>query len=145
MKVRYGSVIVDLVVRFMVPFIQVFAIYVVAHGHYGPGGGFQGGAILAASVLLLRLCVGHDYAVSRYPLKVMLPLGGMGVFLFALTGIVPMAFGAEFLDYAHLPVPGVEETSVTRGWGSLFIEIGVGLGVLGILVSIFDDLMGREE
>ena len=41
--------------RFLTPFIQLFALYVIVHGHYGPGGGFQGGGILAASIILLRL------------------------------------------------------------------------------------------
>ncbi|GAB4243666.1 MAG: Na(+)/H(+) antiporter subunit B [Thermoleophilia bacterium] len=145
LKVRYDSVIIDLVVRIMVPFIQVFALYVVAHGHYSPGGGFQGGAIMAASVLLLRLSLGQAYTSRLYPLRSMLVLAGVGVFIFAVTGIVPMVFGGNFLDYGFLPFPGDVEPSVVRGWGSLFIEIGVALGVFGILVSIFDDLMGREE
>ena len=29
--------------RLLIPFIQLFALYVIAHGHHSPGGGFQGG------------------------------------------------------------------------------------------------------
>src|SRR5665811_487066 len=83
MKLRYESVIVDLAVRILVPFIQIFALYVVTHGHYSPGGGFQGGAILAASILLLRLSLGQEHAARRFPTKVMLPLGGLGVLIYA--------------------------------------------------------------
>ena len=36
------SLIIRVASRFMVPFIQLFGLYVVAHGHYSPGGGFQG-------------------------------------------------------------------------------------------------------
>ena len=38
------SLIIRVAARFMTPFIQVFGLYVIAHGHYSPGGGFQGGS-----------------------------------------------------------------------------------------------------
>ena len=38
--------------RMIVPFSMIFALYVIAHGHHSPGGGFQGGVILGASVIL---------------------------------------------------------------------------------------------
>jgi multisubunit Na+/H+ antiporter MnhB subunit len=57
MRGYYDDRIVALSSRLVVPFIQLFALYVVFHGHYSPGGGFQGGAMLAASFLLIRLSV----------------------------------------------------------------------------------------
>ena len=46
------NVIVETVSRVMIPFIQLFALYVIIHGASGPGGGFQGGVIFAASIIL---------------------------------------------------------------------------------------------
>ena len=43
MREPYHNTIVDGVARLLVPFIQLFALYVISHGHYGPGGGFQAG------------------------------------------------------------------------------------------------------
>ena len=37
------SLIIQTSVRIMVPFIQLYGLYVIVHGHYSPGGGFQGG------------------------------------------------------------------------------------------------------
>lgn len=42
------SVVIRTVVRIMVPFIEIFALYVIMHGASGPGGGFQGGVIFGA-------------------------------------------------------------------------------------------------
>ena len=39
----------------MTPFIQLFGLYVIAHGHHSPGGGFQGGVILGTSLILLAM------------------------------------------------------------------------------------------
>ena len=49
-----------------------------------------------------------------------------------------------FLDYSALPIPGIADSHL-RSQGILFIEIGVGLGVYGILVTIFDTLLGPER
>jgi multicomponent Na+:H+ antiporter subunit B len=52
------DVIIQTVCRILIPFIQLFGLYVIVHGHHSPGGGFQGGVILAASFILL--CVAYD-------------------------------------------------------------------------------------
>ena len=43
------------------------------------------------------------------------------------------------LDYHTLPLGN--DLAAVRGWGILFVEIGVGLAVMGILVAIYDDLL----
>ena len=50
--------------RFVVPFMQIFGLYVIAHGHYSPGGGFQGGVILGASIILMAM-TGERIALTR--------------------------------------------------------------------------------
>ena len=44
------DLIVTNTVRLIVPVIQIFAFYVLAHGHVSPGGGFQGGVVMGASL-----------------------------------------------------------------------------------------------
>lgn len=58
--------IVSIVSRLVSPFIMIFALYVVFHGHYSPGGGFQGGTMLAAAVLLIRLAAGSDISQLQF-------------------------------------------------------------------------------
>lgn len=48
------SLIIQNIVRIMVPFILVFGAYVTVYGHISPGGGFAGGTILAAALILER-------------------------------------------------------------------------------------------
>ncbi len=131
--------IVSLVSRVVSPFIMVFALYVIFHGHYSPGGGFQGGTMLAAAVLLVRLAAGRQVSQLQFKKSWGTPLGSLGVFIYFFTGFLAMALGGNFLNYGFLPL-GLEP-AVTRGWGILSIEIGVGLAVMGILVAIYDDLL----
>jgi multicomponent Na+:H+ antiporter subunit B len=135
---RYHSVVVELVSRIVVPAIQLFAIYVITHGHYSPGGGFQGGAILAASVLLLRLTLGPEESFRRFPPGVGLPLAALGLLAFLLIGLVSVAQGGAFLDYGNLPLP--LDPAYIRYYGILAVEVAIGLIVWGTLVAIFDQI-----
>lgn len=131
--------IIVLVSRIVAPFIMLFALYVISHGHYSPGGGFQGGTILAASVLLLRLAVGSDIAQLLFKKNLGTPLGSAGVLIYFGTGFLAMLSGGEFLNYRFLPF-GLEPAEL-RSLGILMVEIGVGLAVMAILVAIYDDLL----
>lgn len=142
MDIRHDSIIVDMVCRAMVPFIQLFALYVLAFGHYSPGGGFQAGAILAGSVLLTRLCLGRERSYRRYPPDLGPAMAAIGLLIYSGIGLVAMLSGGTYLDYASLPIPGFE-APMLRYYGILGIEIGVAMGVCGIMVTIFDSLIGE--
>jgi multisubunit Na+/H+ antiporter MnhB subunit len=43
MTSRFDSIFLEVVVKAMVPLIQVFAFYVITHGHYSPGAASRGG------------------------------------------------------------------------------------------------------
>ena len=56
----FGSPVGDVACRLLVPFMWLFAGYVLVHGHESPGGGLKAGVILAASFILNRLVHGSD-------------------------------------------------------------------------------------
>jgi len=143
---RFDSVVVRTAAKILVPFIQVFALYVVFHGAKSPGGGFQGGAMLAASIILTRFTAAPEISLRYLPDLWALRLGGVGVLIYAVVGLLPLLWGAPFLDYGALPIPGVHANEV-RALGIEAVEVGVALAVAGIMVSIFDDLApaGRRE
>jgi len=122
------------------PFIMVFGLYVIFHGHYSPGGGFQGGTMLAAALLLIRLAAGFDIAQLQFKRILGTPLGSIGVLVYFGTGFLAMISGGEFLNYTFLPFAGFTEDGL-RSLGILMVEIGVGLAVMAILVAIYDDLL----
>ena len=143
-KQHYQSIIVQTICSLLIPFIQLFALYVIIHGHYGPGGGFQGGVLLAVSVILQRLYLGKKIAHQKFSPKLALALGTIGMLIFGLSGIVPMIFGGAFLDYENLPLFWVHGAEL-RALGILIVEIGIGLAVFGTLVLIFDSLAGERR
>lgn len=144
MKRQFKSPIVLLGSRLLTPYIMVFGWYVIIHGHYSPGGGFQGGALLAASILLIRVAGGKQIAKLQIQEFATTPLAIIGVLIYFLTGLVAMITGGYFLDYGQLPIPGMDPAYL-RYTGILIIEVGIGLAVMAILVMIYDNLVRGED
>jgi multicomponent Na+:H+ antiporter subunit B len=142
MTFKDDNPIVSLVARVVSPFIMLYALYVIFHGHYSPGGGFQGGTMLAAAVLLVRLAAGGEVGQLQFKTSWGTPLGSIGVLIYFGTGLAAMLLGGHFLNYKFLPLGG--HADMARSWGILLVEIGVGLAVMGILVAIYDDLLEGE-
>lgn len=143
MRGIFHNTIVDGVARLMVPFIQIFGLYVITHGHYGPGGGFQGGVILAASIMLLRLAMGEEEEHRRLSPTAAAAMAATGILIYFAAGLLPLATGGVFLDYAREPIPWLQGPEL-RSLGILVVETGVGMVVWGTLVILFDYLIGSE-
>ncbi len=137
----YPSEVVRTVGGLLSPFIAMFGLYIIAHGHYGPGGGFAGGVILAVGVILPRLTLESRIAFGSVPRELGPLAAGAGMLAFALTGLVAVLAGGAFLDYAAVEV-GEIAASRLRYLGILVVEIAVGLAVFGAMVLIYDELAG---
>ena len=127
--------------RLLIPFIVLFGLYVQFHGEYGPGGGFQAGAIIAAAVILFALLEGEGKALNVIPRSVLLGLVAGGAILYGAVGVAGMLLGGNFLDYSVLaddPVKGQQ-------LGIILIEAGVGSTVTGVLLSIFHAFAARDR
>ena len=125
--------------RLLIPFILLFGLYVQFHGEYGPGGGFQAGALVAASMILYALLEGQDRALEVLPQRVLTFLMVFGALLYGGVGVVGILQGSNFLDYSALssdPVAGQQ-------LGIILIEAGVGFTVTGVLLSIFHAFVAR--
>jgi multicomponent Na+:H+ antiporter subunit B len=127
--------------RMLIPFIVLFGLYVQFHGEYGPGGGFQAGAIIAAGIILFGLIEGEDTALRllRPPLLVGLGIGG--ALLYGGVGVLCMLRGGAFLDYSVL----ASDPILGQHIGIIAIELGVGLAVTGILLSIYHAFAARDH
>jgi len=133
--------------RLLIPFIQLFALYVIAHGHHSPGGGFQGGVIFGAAFILYA--VTHDLrdGLHRLGEKITIVLCSLGVFIYAGVGALCLFLESNFLDYAALaPVLGVDPVTA-RSHGILFVEIGVGIAVMAVMFAIYTNLssVGKQD
>jgi multicomponent Na+:H+ antiporter subunit B len=133
--------ILRVVAKLLIPPIFILALYVQFHGDFGPGGGFQAGAIFAMAVILYGLVYGIDTAKNVIPKSVLIGMTSGGLLLFTGVGVVNMLLGGEFLDYNTLP--WTQQTAQVVG--IITVEFGVGLTVAGVVLLIFFALVDFRE
>ena len=142
----FDSVMLRTLLGPLVAALQLFAVYVLMHGHYSPGGGFPAGILLAASFILPLLVKGRDAGWRAISLPGAVTITAVGVLIYAAVGLAPLILDGTMLDYARLPLAA--DAAARRSLGILIIEVGVTLGVAGAMVSIFHGLtegIGRPE
>jgi len=131
--------------RLLLPPLQLFALYVIAHGHHSPGGGFQGGVILGASLILLAIVYDLQFVLHRISEKTILLFSGVGVSIYAGIGALCLVWGGNFLAYASWSniLPFTREEAHSHGM--LGVEIGVAITVMAIMLSLYLDLASNGE
>jgi len=145
------DIIVETVARVMIPFIQLFALYVIIHGAGGPGGGFQGGVVFASAFILYVIAFNLAGGRARFPESANTIFSSLGLYIYAGIGLLAIIFSlgaAQYLNYGFIPFASHFEEN--RAIGMDFVEIGIGITVMAITASIFFDLAkkdgnGKEE
>ena len=125
--------VLRVVAKIIIPLVILFALYVQFHGDFGPGGGFQAGVIAAAAFILYALVFGLPLAFAVVGPKFLQIMASLGVLLYASVGLYSMYKGGNFLDYNKLaadPIAG-------QHYGIIIIELGVGITVFAVMLSIF--------
>jgi len=118
--------------------LVLLSLYIVVHGHLTPGGGFQGGVILASAFLMVYLA-GRYVTFRQLSPKSLLDAGeGLGAGGFVLVGFAGMLAGAAFLENV-LPLG---QTGKVFSAGTLpIINLSVGLEVgTGLLLVMWEFL-----
>lgn len=134
--------------KLVIPIMQLFALYVIAHGHHSPGGGFQGGVILGASFILWAIARNLPTALKRLSSRKIMIMACVGVLIYAGVGALSQTLGENFLDYhiLHRLLPATDAV-MARSHAMLGVEIGVAFTVSAIMFSLYACLssQGREE
>ncbi|TFJ94749.1 Na(+)/H(+) antiporter subunit B [Lentibacillus salicampi] len=111
-----------------------FSIYLLLAGHNSPGGGFIGGLMTSAAIILMYMAYGSDILRKILPVnyRMLIPTG---LLIAAGTGIGSFLFQQPFLSHTynhfHLPVFGDLELAT-----AMLFDFGVYFTVLGVTVTI---------
>lgn len=132
--------ILRVVTKLLVAPILLFGLYVQFHGDYSPGGGFQAGVILAVAFILYGIVFGLRDAQAALPPWVVHKLVALGVLVYAGVGVLNMIAGYEFLNYNAL-IPDYPVGGQHRG--IIWVEVGVGITVTGVMIAIYYAFAGR--
>ena len=109
--------------RLVFGIMVIFGVYMFTHGHLTPGGGFPGGTIIAAAVLLLYIS-DNEFKSKVSAFKVTEGLAGS---LYVIAGLLGLAIGGYFL-YNFLPTGTVGELLSAGVVPVVYILIGLKVG-----------------
>ncbi len=120
----------------LLPLLVVIGLYIIAHGHLTPGGGFQGGVILAAA-FFLPLLASPGREPTHAGLSLVEGLAGGG---FILIGLLALWQEGAFLE----PLLGTGQLGALLSGGTLpLLYLAVGLKVGAELSALLARLMGE--
>ena len=137
------SKIVRTIANITFPFVMIFGLYVIAHGHLTPGGGFQGGAVVASGLALILVAYGSKWVstkIKEHDLSLLESLGGLGFISVAFLGIIfggvffsNFLVGTDFL-FGGIPIGGAADFN--SGGTLPLMNFAVGLKVIAGLFAI---------
>jgi len=125
--------------KLLFPLVVLLGIYVFIHGHLTPGGGFQGGAIIATGFLLMLIAY-QKYHVGHSMLNWVESLAGI---TFVTIGLWGLLTGGTFLENSFLPMGTLN--SLISGGAIPIIYIAVGFKVAAELTGVLDILLNTKE
>jgi multicomponent Na+:H+ antiporter subunit B len=127
-KRRAGSEVLQTGALMLAPFIILLGVYIFVHGHLTPGGGFQGGVVVASAFLLLLLAF-DQYHYSHTIINLVESFSGIGYVLIGLAGLLLLGWH-HFLDPRWM---------VLGQWGKLFSS-----GAVPVIYSFIGLKVGAE-
>jgi multicomponent Na+:H+ antiporter subunit B len=86
----YENNLLKIAVDVLFPLIIIFGFYVIIHGHLSPGGGFQGGVIIASTFLLMFLAKNDDFSLNHKIMGLIESLSGASFILIGILGLLIM-------------------------------------------------------
>ncbi|MCT4621237.1 MAG: MnhB domain-containing protein [Marinisporobacter sp.] len=128
--------------KIIIPFIQIFGLYVIFHGHLSPGGGFAGGTVIGTSFILYRIVFGKEAAKCKFSYERLIKLICSALILYGILKGYSFITGGSNLHVPQFPLgkPG----NILSGRYLLPLNIAVGM-IVSVTVYFFFSLFYEGE
>lgn len=138
------DLIVKTITRLIVPFIQVYGIFIILHGHISPGGGFSGGAVLGSSMILFTLSYGLTDATKKLPHKVTGVLESGGIIWYILLGLMGILLGGRFLSNKEVGFFMGQAGEILSAGIIPLITVAIGIKVASTVITLFHTIIEED-
>ncbi len=125
--------------------IVIFGLYVIMHGHLTPGGGFQGGAVVATGAALVIVAYSYEEVIGMIRKTVLMAQESAGLVMFAGVALIAIGLGTTFFfnflansgSLFGMTVPfGPNPGELNTGGVLPLLNIAVGIEVWGGLAIV---------
>ena len=114
------------------------------HGHVSPGGGFSGGAIIGASIVLYTLAYGLPRGHEKVPHRTAQKIETGGIFWYALVGLIGIGAGGSYLANKFSGFPMGQTGSLLSAGMIPLVTIGIGLKVCSTIITLFHTMIEED-
>lgn len=132
---------INVIIKFIIPYIILYAIYIQLNGEISPGGGFQAGVIFTSALIAYDLLSNDEQLKPFISINSLIICAVTGVAIYLTTGFISMIFGGNYLNYSLLANNKITGQHI----GIFIIEIGVGLTVSSVLFLIYSLLQEQKN
>jgi multicomponent Na+:H+ antiporter subunit B len=137
--------IVKSISRIIIPFIQLYGVFIILHGHVSPGGGFSGGTLFGTSLILLTLVFGMKPAKKKFSHRASEIAESGGLILYVGIGFIGLILTGKFLTNIEAGFPiGTPGELLSAGMIPLLM-IGIGIKVASTVITLFHILIEGDE
>ncbi|MEA3457136.1 MAG: MnhB domain-containing protein [Candidatus Thermoplasmatota archaeon] len=139
------SKIVKTISNIAFPLITIYGLYIIAHGHLTPGGGFQGGAVVASGCAMILVAYGSIWTMGKIKERNLSLLESIGAICFILLAILGLGFGTVFFNnflvgsnflFGIIPATGSTLANINTGGVIPLMNFAVGIKVIAGLFAI---------
>lgn len=136
-----NDIIIKNITRIVIPFAQVYGIFIILNGHVSPGGGFAGGAIIGTTLILYTLVFGREKGRKKVSHKATEIAESGGILWFVLIGLFGLIVTGRFLTNTEAGFLEGELGNIISGGMIPLLMIGIGIKVASTMISLFNLLI----
>lgn len=141
----HPGVVIQTAVDIILPLTFVLGLYIILHGHLSPGGGFQGGVVLAAGAALVFLGYGRKDVFRKFHKSTMSLFESLGALMFLSVASISILKGHPFFaNILDKKIPGELYSSGTIFWMNIAVGWKVFAGI-AVVMLLFVGLNGIDE
>jgi len=146
MEGKEKDIIVKICGSIILPLALLLGIYIILHGHLSPGGGFQGGVIIASSVSIYYVAYGREKTLKMFNSKRLSRMEELGALTFIFIASLGVIYGVSF--FSNILSKGNVGNIFSSGT-VFFMNFAVGYKVLAgisvLILVVISSLKGEEE
>lgn len=131
----------------LLPLVLVYIGYIILHGHLSPGGGFQGGVLIAAAIALLALAYGYEATSRTISFNLVHEGEGLASVVYVALALMGVAVGAQFCQNILYQQGAIGElySSGTIFLMNLTVGVKVFTGISSVSLLMLSVLRELEE
>ena len=130
----------------VLPLTLVYVFYLILHGHLSPGGGFQGGVLVVAVIILIYLGHGYETTCRAISPRLMHDSEGFASILYIALAMLGVVCGVNFCQNVLYYQGNIGElfSSGTVLWMNLTVGMKVFTGIAALSLTMLGLLSAKD-